>query len=106
MLTVIGNDDTSKSEAVMRVNVCPNPCNSIVDITIRNLKGGDLDIAILDVGGRLVKRILKNQLVEGGDIKAAWDATDTSGKKVSSGIYFARVSTPQTAQTIKLVLLR
>jgi hypothetical protein len=89
----------------LSIGTYPNPFNSYTLITISNLKGGEAETRIYDIAGRFVKQ-LKGSSMKGGDIKAAWDATDTSGKKVSSGIYFARVSTPQTAKTLKLIFLK
>jgi len=62
-------------------------------------------IRIYDITGRLV-RVLETTNKEGGEIKAAWDAKDNSGKDVSSGVYFARVSTPQAVKIKKLLYLR
>ena len=78
----------------------PNPFNTSVTLGIKNAKGGDELIYIYDIRGGLTKTIR----IENG--KAKWDATDASGKKVSSGIYFARVSTPQTQKASKLIFLR
>ncbi|GAB1367450.1 hypothetical protein MASR1M36_23220 [Candidatus Cloacimonadaceae bacterium] len=36
----------------------------------------------------------------------AWDATDNNGKKVSSGVYFYRLSTPETTKVQKLLVLK
>jgi hypothetical protein len=81
--------DNLPSKAVL--SAYPNPFNSSVIITYSNLsyesegKGGD--IGIYDVQGKLVKT-LKTEGGMNGKIK--WDATDASGEKVASGIYFAR----------------
>jgi len=45
--------------------------------------------------------------LEGGEVgKINWDATDASGERVSSGIYFAKAKTSQSSQAIKLIYLR
>jgi len=78
----------------------PNPFNSIATLILSTEKGGDADIKIYDLTGALVKNISAK---EG---KAIWDATNNSGRSVSSGIYFARVETPQKAINHKLILLK
>ena len=65
----------------------PNPFNSRTVLTFKGMEGGDAEIRIFDVTGAFVKTLSTR---EG---KASWDATDNSGRKVSSGIYFARVIT-------------
>jgi hypothetical protein len=87
------------------VNSYPNPFNSTTTITFNYSEGGDARIGIYDIQGRLIKE-LKARISQGGDKKAVWDATSNSGRRVSSGIYFARVEMDNYSSTIKLVYLR
>jgi hypothetical protein len=79
----------------------PNPFNSSVLISYSNLKGGE--IKIFDVKGQLVTTLFTGGENEG---RIKWDATDASGKTVSSGIYFARAEASQEQETLRLLLLR
>jgi hypothetical protein len=88
----------------MELSSYPNPFNSSTTITISNLKGGDIRLSIYNIQGREI-RIFKGVSM-GGDKKVVWDATDASGKKVSSGLYFARASTPRQSQSIRLTYLK
>jgi len=83
----------------------PNPFNGATSITLNDMKGGDVEIKIYDIRGRLIRNLVAFN-IQGGDKKAVWDATDNSGRRVSSGIYFARVETPQTIEIKKLLFLR
>jgi hypothetical protein len=79
----------------------PNPFNTSTILTFSDLKGGE--IRIFDIKGQLIRTFFtrgENQR------RIVWDATDASGKTVSSGIYFARARTPQGPSTIKLLLLK
>lgn len=78
----------------------PNPFNSSVNFLAYGSEGGDVEIRIFDVIGALLKTL---KTKEG---KATWDATDSSGQKVSSGIYFARIETPQGVTSIKVLYLK
>lgn len=78
----------------------PNPFNSSVVLTIAGFKGGDVEIRVFDVTGALLKTL---KTKEG---KATWDATDNSGRKAASGIYFARARTSDNFTTIKLLYLK
>jgi hypothetical protein len=83
----------------------PNPFNGVANITLSGAEGGDVRIGIYDIRGRLIKE-LRVANIQGGDKKAAWDATDNDGRSVSSGIYFVRVETDNYSSTIKLLYLR
>ena len=103
--TLIGEGDTVQPNS-MALSCYPNPFNSTTVLTLNGFEGGDAEIRIYGITGVLVKTLLTK---EG---RATWDATDNSGRKVSSGIYFAGVAieksvrTPRGAGTIKLLLLK
>jgi hypothetical protein len=61
-------------------------------------------ITIFDVQGNLIRKLNAEGVTD--EKKIVWDATDNTGRKVSSGIYFARVGTPQVQKALKLLLLR
>jgi hypothetical protein len=84
----------------------PNPFNFGVTITLKIMKGGDANIVIYDINGRLIKTIFKGGILEKGTHKFTWDATDARGKAVSSGLYFAVAGTPQGKFTKTLTLIR
>jgi len=94
-------DGDSELPQHLNISAYPNPFNSSTIIGYSNLEGGD--IRIFDIKGQLVKTFFTGGENEG---RIEWHATEASGKKVSSGIYFARVSTPQSQKTIKLLLLK
>jgi hypothetical protein len=96
--------DLSLKPTTLSLNCYPNPFNSTVALILNGGQGGDAKIDIFDISGGLVKCL--NPVVKEGGIKATWDATDNSGRKVSSGIYFARVETPQKSRAIKVVYLK
>jgi len=79
----------------------PNPFNSSVAITYSSPKGGEIEI--FDIKGQLLRTFFTGGENEG---RIKWDATDASGKKVSSGIYFARAETSQSSQVVKLIYLK
>ena len=100
---VIGGNNINKPE-YLSIESYPNPFNSSTLLTINNKKGGEVKIGIYDIQGKLIQKFERGGM--GGDEKIVWDATDASGKKVSSGIYFARASTAQTEKTIKLLYIK
>ena len=102
--TNIDDKGISERKGEFSLAAYPNPFNLSTVITVSNWKGGESEIKIFDLGGRMVKAFSFGG--DKDDKKIVWDACDSSGKKVSSGIYFARVSTPQIEKTIKLLLLK
>jgi flagellar hook assembly protein FlgD len=48
-------------------------------------------------------RLLKNGVEKPGVYKVIWDGKDNQGNKVSSGIYFCRLSTNKFTATKKVV---
>ena len=107
----VENDAGNNLPDRISLSAYPNPFNSSVSITYSNLKGGE--IRIFDIKGQLIRTFFTGDLENSasgrgeneGRIK--WDATDASGKTVSSGIYFARAgSTVQNYACIKLIYIK
>jgi hypothetical protein len=90
----------------LSLDIYPNPFNSNVTISLKSTRGGEANLAIYDIRGRLVKTIFKGGNLEKGTHKFTWDATDAKGKEVSSGLYFAVAGTPQGKITKTLTLIR
>jgi hypothetical protein len=84
----------------LSISAYPNPFNGQVNFEVGGLKGGNGGMKIFDIKGGLIR------VIDVSEGKATWDATDNTGKVLSSGIYFARVETPQTAKTARLLLLK
>ncbi len=101
MPDAIGEEGAESSPSVLELTAYPNPFNSTTVITYSNMEGGEIEI--YNINGQLIKK-LGIELVPIGKIK--WDAQDASGKKVSSGIYFAKTRTLHSKKTIKLTFLR
>ncbi len=96
-----GQDGAGLPEG-MSLTAYPNPFNSSVNIVcdLGSEKGGE--IAIYSIQGQLVRSFR----VEGKEGKINWDAADAGGKKVCSGLYFAKARTPQNSSTIRLYLIK
>jgi hypothetical protein len=84
----------------------PNPFNSSISIEINNSKGGDIEIVIYDIRGNLVKYATKGGFDSETSYQYKWDATNTAGEKVCSGVYFAQVRTPHATANIRLIFLK
>jgi len=89
---------------IYSMRVSPNPfnCSCQIDIKANSLARNE-SLEIYDIGGR---KIAELKLENSGEnsYRATWNGEDSSGKPVSSGIYFA--GTPFTQDFIRLVLLK
>jgi flagellar hook assembly protein FlgD len=77
----------------------PNPFNSTTIISLTGDPESYPEIEIYDILGRLVKRL--EVADEGG--RYIWKGLDASGDRVSSGIYFYRVSGGQKIRSMTLL---
>ena len=83
----------------------PNPFNPITSIKYHLPVKTDVKIEIFDIRGNKVKSLL-NQLQEPGSKSIQWNASNSFGEKVSSGMYFYRIETSDFKQTKKMILLK
>ena len=66
---------------------------------------GPVQLTIYNAAGQMV-RILVDRPLGPGRHRIPWDGRDGGGTRVSSGIYFYRMQTAQTAQTRGMTLLK
>ncbi len=80
----------------------PNPFNSSTSIAVAGLNPAEsAALEIYDIKGRLV-RVLMSESAEGNVYR--WQGLDNSGKPVSSGVYFYRLSSG--GETRRMTLLK
>ena len=84
----------------------PNPFNSSVIISYNTYKKENVkSIEIYNILGEVIKILpIKNK--QGKQIQIVWDATDLSGDKVSTGVYFVKAVTSHNSVASKLVYLK
>ncbi|UCE05161.1 MAG: T9SS type A sorting domain-containing protein, partial [bacterium] len=83
----------------------PNPFNPVTNIFYNLPEKSPVVLKVYNVLGEEIK-ILVNKVQEAGTKMAIWDATDNSGKPVTSGIYFYQIIAGYFNQTKKMILLR
>lgn len=62
-------------------------------------------LVLYDITGRRVRTLLKGK-GEAGTHRLLWNGRDEKGRRVSAGIYFLRLTTPEYERIRKIVLLR
>ncbi|MCF6237428.1 MAG: C25 family cysteine peptidase, partial [Candidatus Marinimicrobia bacterium] len=84
--------------------VYPNPFNPTVNISYDLPQANEVSIRIFNALGQEVSHT-SSQLQAGTHVYS-WQGLDQNDRQVSSGIYFARISTAASQQIVKLTLLR
>ncbi len=83
----------------------PNPFNPITTIRFDLPHSVDISIVVYDLLGREVVRLMNGRL-EAGYQQVVWDGRTASGREIPTGIYIARLVTPEYRKSIKMVLLK
>ena len=83
----------------------PNPFNPSTTIIYDLPHTALVQLAVYDVLGREVKRLVDEQKSPGLH-KITWDATNESGQRVAAGLYFCRMRSGDFATVIKLLFVR
>ncbi len=83
----------------------PNPFNPRTTIKFDLKQSGPVDLAVFDVAGRLVKRLVRED-VAAGIHETIWEGTDTGGRTAAAGVYFFRLKTRDTIDTKRMTLIK
>jgi hypothetical protein len=83
----------------------PNPFNPRTTLKFSLREAGQVDLAVFNVRGELVRRLISERR-EAGEYAEVWDGRDRSGAALASGVYFARFASGEVAMTQRLVLLQ
>jgi hypothetical protein len=84
----------------------PNPFNPATTIHFDVADGGgQIEIGVFDVAGRMVRELLHERR-DAGPGSVAWDGRDDNGQEMASGVYFYRMRAGGFEATRKMVLLK
>ena len=86
------------------IRFSPNPFNPTTTITYDVATAGDVEVSIFNVAGQLVRRLAHNPSMAAGTYSVAWDGTDDSRRKLASGVYLVRLTTPGRSVTERLTM--
>lgn len=101
-----GVDDDLPARPGDRLDGYPNPFNPRTTLRFALAAPARADLAVHDLAGRLVRRLVAANL-PAGEHEVAWDGRDEAGRAVASGQYVARLRAGDDQPvTRKLMLLR
>ena len=97
--------DTKVPSAFSLFQNYPNPFNATTEMSFSIPTPSYVKIVICNVLGQLVRELADGEHTP--DVyHMRWDGTDSANVPVSSGVYFARMTTDAGAITKKMMLLR
>ena len=83
----------------------PNPFNPGTRLTLQVDRPRQIQLAIYDIRGRLV-RLLADRVQPAGLVQVGWDGRDQEGAAVGSGVYMLTLRSERVIQVQRLVLTR
>lgn len=85
----------------------PNPSGTRISIPVVSpAGGGEVSIAIIDAGGRLVWHASRSVAAGQGTFPLVWDERDSAGRRVPSGSYSCRITTSTGTRSERLIVVR
>jgi hypothetical protein len=96
---------TAPRAAGTRLLPCrPNPFASTTSIRFELPARLGVSLAVYDVAGRLVRRLLTDEMPSGRHV-TYWDRITNDGARVPSGVYFVRLKTDKKEASRKVVVI-
>jgi subtilisin family serine protease len=109
MLVVGGATGVHGSEAPApfdgRLAASPNPFNPRTEIAFSLARRSQVGLAVFDVSGRLVRRLLDRELPAGMH-RVVWDGRDDGGAPAASGVYFLMLESEEGRAVRKVALVK
>ena len=102
--TTVRDPNISPDEFIVSANF-PNPFNPSTIVAFYLPKPGNVDIAIYDLNGQIVKTLFSGYN-GAGDQRIRWDGTNDQFIPVSSGMYICSIKYGNKFKSIKMLLLK
>ena len=83
----------------------PNPFNPETVIEFTLPEAAEVELSIFNVLGQRVRGLI-SEVRTAGEHRAVWNGCDDQGKRVSSGVYFYRLTAGANVETRKMMLLK
>ena len=83
----------------------PNPFNPTTTVRFDLPEAAEVHLVVYDLLGREVIQLV-NEALEPGYRQVTWNGRTANGGEVPTGIYIARLVTPEFSRSIKMLLLK
>lgn len=84
----------------------PNPFNPQTTLSYSLPEASRVDLAVYDLAGRLVRRLVAGQPRESGLHLVNWNGQDEAGQAAASGVYLYRLIAGEIQETRRMTLVR
>jgi hypothetical protein len=84
----------------------PNPFNPETQIAFDLADNAKVSLRIFDTRGRLVRTLVRNEMMNAGAHSVSWNGTDDSRNPVGSGVYFYEMRGGKYTSVKKMILLK
>ena len=107
---LFGTSSTGVTDPVLPVAIAleqnyPNPFNPTTIIGFNLTEASRVRLTVFDVAGRRVATLLDKPM-PAGHHQVTWNGTDDTGRSVSSGTYFYRITSGASVTARKMILLK
>ena len=99
-----GSEDPLPDDFTLRQNY-PNPFNPVTTIGFALPTAGHVELVVYNVLGQRVATIIDGTR-GAGHHEVSWQGVDDGGSRVTSGIYFYRLTTADYTETKKMMLIK
>jgi len=97
--------DPPRSAIGLRLRAEPNPARGSLALVVEAGASGEQSVAVLDLSGRLVRR-LSSGWREGGVRRVLWDGADDAGAPAPTGVYLVMLRSGTRSTQTRVTLLR
>ena len=103
--TDVETKNTKKPTSYSLSQNYPNPFNPETRIQYQLPKAGRVKLTVYNIRGQVV-RVLEEAIKPSGFYTVIWDARNSIGERVPTGVYLYRIETSEFHQVKKMVLIR
>jgi hypothetical protein len=84
----------------------PNPFSDHTTVEFEVPERTSVNLAVYDVQGRLVRRLINGRVIEADTYEVEWDGRNDAGARAAKGVYFVRLEAGTQRAVRKLTLVR
>jgi len=89
-IPVVTSVDDDLSGKWLRISTYPNPFTEHTTIDVGEQLGGDVDVFVFDMSGRMI-RTMNTTVTASAPQRFTWDGSDADGRPVATGTYIIQV---------------
>jgi hypothetical protein len=97
--------EPDESPSLQLTGAYPNPFNPEISINFALGTSMDVSIELFNIRGQRVRNLLNENLGR-GEHRIIWNGTDDSGRSMSSGMYFYRITAGEFQETRRILLMK